>query len=1663
MIKKYSLVLIAFLCSFFYGFGQIYQHDFGTTTINTHPYSVIPTTIDTNLLNSNWTNSNSVWTSFVGSSGQAISLSNSSGTPTIILTFDVNTGYQLDVNSFSFWRRRSNTGAQNWSMVINGISIGTGTVPTTGADTGTTIVANTVSGLTGTITVQLSLSGATGTGTFRLDDFILNGSVTSISTDEVDWCNVQFPNTTQNIIVGANYDVYAQANEPGVTDSAGQGSGISSWIGYNTTNNNPNGGTGWTWIVATYNTDSGNNDEYTAEIGSGLTANTYYYASRFQLNGGPFVYGGSGGIWNNNSVQLNVNEDILDFYNLQFPEVGSINIGGVFDVFGQVHEAGVTPGAGQGTGISAWVGYSTSNTDPSTWTNWVVAGYNSVCADCNSDQNDEYFVDIGSSLPAGTYYYATRYKLNSGPFTYGGILADGSAGSQWDGSTYISGVLTIIDPNPPTCSFSDDFNRVDSSSVGGGWTEIGGDTSILSNELSITTGGTTGMDYVFQDVSGSYATQLDSSTDIVTWEFNMRQSRTSPSGFGNNEYGVGFVLGGTNSNITLGNGYAVVLGQSGATDNVRLVSYSGGISNSTNIITGSSDFGNDHLSIRVVFDPAANTWELFVRGDGTAFASPSTLDVIDSEGTATNSTFTNSNLDFISALWNHVTGATETASFDNICVSIETVCVPTHSITSFTPTSGPENTEVTITGTGFTASTTATFNGATATIVSQTSTEIVIIVPSGASTGVITVTESSCDIETTSDFTIIDSVNDGCQGTVNTTELFISEITDATSGSLSYIEIYNGTGATVDLSLYTLEIHYNSGATKDDFTMSGSLIDGGIHVVSTNIDTPCAVTGGNGVLSDEASTMSGVNTPKNGADCISLYKNYTNASNPGILIDVWGDCSDKNWRENLGVSIGNEGFDFRRLATASPIPNTTFTLADWNIIDWEDDTCTDDDYSDIGSYTPGITPSVTLNPNASSSCDLTASLTVAGVEGFNDSGDTQELAYQWYYSAPGDSGWTVITDGALYTGATSTMLSVSNVLNTLDYQFYCQIREDDTTCYQAANATKLDVDRTTWNGSSWNNGNPDINTIAVIDGDYDTSISGSFEACNLKINAGNQLDVRNSTYVKVQNNVIVDGTIVVQTQGAFVQIDDTGAFTVNTGGSSSVIKETAIIKKWYEYTYWSSPVINQTVENAFPDTPSNRRFWFNAQNYLDQTQEVGNNNNTNPGQDDIDDSAPYDWQIATGIMIKGLGYAATSSLFGPPFPRTDQSTFIGGFHTGDVNVSVYKNDLEANDNNWNLIGNPYPSAIDANLFLTENMSVINEITPVNPPLHGVSEGAIFFWSQDSSPSNGNNGNENENFAQSDYAIINLNTQVAGGDGITPNRFIPSGQGFFIAYDHAAAGTEISPGSDIKEGSIKFTNSMRMANATSNNQFFRGNDDSNNKLWVNLTSDNGVFSQIALAYVDGATHRNDGMAYDTERISSITRIASIYTKINGEKDKRFAIQTKSKTNLTVNEVIHLGFETEIDVPTLYKFSIPKFEGSFFETNSIYVKDRLLNKVHNLLDSDYAFTSETGEFNKRFEIVFKTKSKFFEKKAENLNTLNSLKIIEHYNGNIEFALNSAFNLKKITILDFQGKMIYNLNADGHSKVFNLSNLKQAVYIAQVELSDGSIITEKLIKRK
>ncbi len=126
----------------------------------------------------------------------------------------------------------------------------------------------------------------------------------------------------------------------------------------------------------------------------------------------------------------------VDWCNLQHPGTHT-RLEGVVgpNVYAQVYEPGVTEPAGQGAGIQCWIGYSTDNTNPNTWTNWIAATFHG-----QSGNNDEYKVTLPATLPAGTYYYASRFLLTGGMYQYGGF-----SGGFWDGTANVSGVLTVND------------------------------------------------------------------------------------------------------------------------------------------------------------------------------------------------------------------------------------------------------------------------------------------------------------------------------------------------------------------------------------------------------------------------------------------------------------------------------------------------------------------------------------------------------------------------------------------------------------------------------------------------------------------------------------------------------------------------------------------------------------------------------------------------------------------------------------------------------------------------------------------------------------------------------------------------------------------------------------------------------------------------------------------------------------------------------------------------------------------------------------------------------------------------------------------------------------------------------------------------------------------
>ena len=1966
------------------------------------------------------------------------------------------------------------------------------------------------------------------------------------STDEVNYANVQFPGTG-NIIVGGTFNVYAQTYEPGVTEAAGAGTGIVSWIGYNTVNNDPSS-VGWTWVSAAFSTQSGNNDEFVANIGAALPAGTYYYASRFQLNGGPYKYGGfSSGFWDGSTNKNGVlSVDVVDWANLQSPSTATIVQGSTFNAYGQVFEPGVTNiNASQGAGITVEFGISpvNSNTNPNTWTNWTTTTYNNSCLSCGDldfngiPDNDEYSATTGGTLTAGTYYYTFRYKLNSGPYVYGGFNAGG--GGFWNGTTDVSGVLTVVAPTitistttlsgftyvygsgpstnqnytvsganltanilltaptnyeicltavgtyvssltltqtggtvtsttiyvrlkaglaigsyngeiitatstgatqkDVTCSgsvtmlitncVSEDFlsftDWTDNGSVSstfsghygvaspcrglgigasmispainnpnslkfhqdnsnpgtgtidyrigtGSWiscysfttnssgvdetvnlTNIGGvDLSQLSNitfrfnssfntwylddvvilcgssctqpsdptgtisEISPSCGSTTlsttlqNANWYWQTTpsgtstsfpttlnynvtsSGTYyiraknaascwssgaisytATVLSSSAPTITSPTSTLIATitatlggnitavgcnnatvrgiewSTTNGFGNGtgtqvsasgSFGTGvftqavtglpsgtviyykafatnpqgtvyttqssFTTLITNDlcnqstsltvNATATN--AIMNGSTTAspftakdvwfsftpscsgTHNIVVSGFTGDIDmelydspcpaslgiyldisngvTSTETITGSLSSGTTYYIRILAYNTTAETsaFTIQVTTDGTlniantgspvaggivagtnnvvimgfsvtpncATSYSLTGLTITKTGTSTISDLSNFRIFYDAnndgsisgdssvsglgiALANSMTftlslqtGFTTARRYllvadvalaavngNTIIGSISlssnvtatllptgfttgnaigntlTISPPTCTaavLTSITPATGPVGTEVTIkASSGNLAGATVKFNGITATVVSSSALQIVVLVPNLATTGNITITDTT-PCNATIAFTVITQDKTSCQGGNAATDLFISEVTDSNYGSLTYVEIYNGTGLTVNLSGYSIKTANNGASTFSNTVnlnnvdlASGGVYVVGLGVVSANVCPHATTPGADGSYANQTSGGGSVNfdtyqaDPLKGNDFIGLY--YS-----GGLKDSWGEYKNASWAP---VSIGPLGANFKRLSTATPLPNPIYTSSNWTITDVAGSgsgSCVNNDYSGIRThnFTVGAPPTVTV-PTNNSTCKTT-SLTVIGGEGYNGAGDTKELKYQWYVSAPNVATWTPIdgsTDGSVYTNFTTATLDISNNSGKTNYQYYCQISEDSNTCYVASNAVKIVDGTITWNGTDWRDVNnaittPSLSKLAVINANYNTTTNGDLNACSLIVNAGKLLTVTKEKFVTIQNDLTVNltGKLEVEDKGSLVMINDLG--TVTNNGTTNILRSTSTFEK-YDYVYWSTPIASDLfptdIETTFISLVPNSTDWridnayeFNPANYVDVSPIDGFDDNHD------------DWTFVTS-MYPGKGYIImvpeAQQITDPPVTSA-LVIFSGKVNNGVVTTPVALTPAvvpAVADDDFNLVGNPYPSAISADEFIKANISGTGTI-------NNTIEGTLYFWThkKDIEAASINAGPDAFNYSQDDYAVYTL----AGGIGTSgslingveqsnkPNGYIASGQGFFV--EAATAGT------------VTFNNAMRVGlPATANSQFYKSRSGKSkivtkDRIWLNLENSLGMFSQQLVGYFYNTTLGYDN-GYDG-LLSDAGNYVDFYSFID---DKTYKIQGRS--TFDENDQVRLGYFSA--VAGTFNINIDSKEGVFTTLSTpVYLEDKLLNVIYDLKQSPYTFTTEKGTFNDRFILRYTNKTlgnKDFE-------TLENQVLVSNKNKQIK--VNSAVEtIDKVVVYDLLGRQLFKKDKV-NSNELTLTNLasNQQTLLVKVSLQNGQTVTKKII---
>lgn len=559
----------------------------------------------------------------------------------------------------------------------------------------------------------------------------------------------------------------------------------------------------------------------------------------------------------------------------------------------------------------------------------------------------------------------------------------------------------------------------------------------------------------------------------------------------------------------------------------------------------------------------------------------------------------------------------------------------------------------------------------------------------------------------------------------------------------------------------------------------------------------------------------------------------------------------------------------------------------------------------------------------------------------------------------------------------------------------------------------------TWNGSvdnDWNdpnnwspNGVPDITTCVIIPDVTATNYSNiggvNYDAFGktLQVLDNGELQLRSGNTLTIEDFVEVEpaGTFHIENSGSLIQINN----IANTG--SLTMDRDAVTNNILDYVYWSTPVDGFVVDNI---TPSSSHVY----------QWEPTVTTAYAGDFGI-------WTAASGAMTTGRGYIIRGS--------SGISTFDGVPNNGNITTPIERSDYNSGpyagptstlvtdeDDNWNLLGNPYPSAISADAFLAANTT--NLLPFVKIWTHGIDPSAATAdpFYQDFVL----------NYDLADYITWN----ALGGTQAGYVGHIAAGQGFFVLMTDAASTSE----------NVTFNNTMR-SNTYRNDQFYRNsNEIEKHRIWLKLVSPTGSSSDALVGYVADASNDLDDK-YDA--ISGREKASfELYSVIN---DDTYAIQGRALP-FDENDIVPLG----VVVPQsgIYTIALSKVDGLFETGQNIYLEDLQLGIIHDIKSAPYTFSTSNGRFENRFVLRYTTN-------ALNENDFEVNNAVFVYTNDFINISSKKETIKEVVIHDLLGRVIYtNRNVNGNELSVQSVTKSQSGLLINVTLTNGTSKTFKVI---
>lgn len=583
----------------------------------------------------------------------------------------------------------------------------------------------------------------------------------------------------------------------------------------------------------------------------------------------------------------------------------------------------------------------------------------------------------------------------------------------------------------------------------------------------------------------------------------------------------------------------------------------------------------------------------------------------------------------------------------------------------------------------------------------------------------------------------------------------------------------------------------------------------------------------------------------------------------------------------------------------------------------------------------------------------------------------------------------------------------------------------------------------------------------------------------------------NFVYVQQDINLQNDSTIYLRNESQLLQ-GTSGASTNQGTGKVSVFQEGTVNN--FAYNYWCSPVgdlagagnglfgvsmLNRPTDltNSTPATlisslegistnsslsiASRWVFKFLSSSAYSNWVSVGSASNiaagegfTMKGSSGSDNTTVLDGRTALGLP-SGTGIQNNPG-------SAQRYDFRGKPNDGNVNITVGAGKLT-------LTGNPYPSAINLNMFLLDNAA------------SGAISGVAYFWEQDPAINShvlvayrGGYGTyvPSDPFTEGIYAAatwtsyngdgsINVIPPGPGAGGTYTRMISPIGQGFMV--------------DGVNSGTALMKNSYRVfkKEGVANNSEFHRNSKSN-EFWeetpnvagidytkyrkrgipqikIHTILNNEFTKEMVLAFNPNAT---DGYDLGKDAKSSVNNLPTdtyfplddknqyVISTLPFDIDKRIPIALKCNSRASF----------KLTVGNLLNFDL---------ADDIFIYDKLTATYHDIKNGYYDVTLD-GESKDRFELTFKNAALSTTDAA----ILKSFTVFQNNDTNELVVANpKQIDLKSFYVYDILGKVIFGKERLGtkNEYTFSTTSLSDGVYITKMKTSDNLEISKKIIIKK